>query len=191
MLCSHFMCLLHADLASSYWWAKNHLVYPRPNLSYPLNEIVNLAEMKGGVKRARRQMIGFQEALEDSQLCDLGFKGPQYTWNNGRDGEAFTKERLDRATANAEWRSLFSAMEVTVLAKRSSDHHPIYVCLNERRGLVWRKKKEFRMEERWCAREDYKQVVKEVWTARRRVDDPWKNIRDNLERCQKVTKVWV
>jgi hypothetical protein len=42
------------------------------------NEIVNLMEMKEGLKRARRQMVDFQEALEDSQLCDLGFKGPKY-----------------------------------------------------------------------------------------------------------------
>jgi exonuclease III len=105
------------------------------------NEIINLAEMKGGAKRAQRQMTEFQEALEDSQLCDLGYKGPKYTWNNGREGGAFTKERLDRATANTEWRLMYPDMEVMVLAKRSSDHHPILVCLNEKRMLVWREKK--------------------------------------------------
>lgn len=139
--------------------------------------------MKGGAKRARRQMTDFQEALEDSQLCDLGFKGPKYTWNNGREGEAFTKERLDRAMANTKWRSMYPDIEVTMLAKRSSDHHPILVGLNEKRMLVWRKKKKIRVEESWCARKDYKQVVHAAWIARSRTTDPWKNVRNKLERC--------
>jgi hypothetical protein len=87
------------------WALLRHLATLGPNpwlCMGVFNEIVNLAEMKRGAKLARRQMIDFQEALEDSHLCDLGFKGPKYTWNNGREGEAFTKERLDRATATTE-----------------------------------------------------------------------------------------
>ena len=57
------------------------------------NEIVNLSEIKGATCRNRRQMEDFQKALEDCQLCDLGFKGPKFTWNDGRDGDAFTEER--------------------------------------------------------------------------------------------------
>jgi hypothetical protein len=100
-------------------------------------------------------------------------------------------ERLDRATTNIEWHAMFPDMEVSVLAKRSSDHHPILVCFNEKRGLVWRKKKHFIMEERWCVREDYKQVVHAAWTARRRAVNPWKNISGKLDSCQKATKMWV
>jgi hypothetical protein len=104
-------------------------------------------------------MFEFQEALEDCHLCDLGFKGPKYTWNNRREGTAFTKERLDRAIATSKWCSMFSAMDVNVLAKCSSDHHPILVTLNEKKGWVWRKKKLFHMEEGWCAREDYRRAI--------------------------------
>ena len=75
-------------------------------------------------------MFEFQEALKDRYPCDLGFKGPKYMWNNGKDGTAFTKERLDRAIATFEWCSMFSAMDVNVLAKRISNHHPILVTLN-------------------------------------------------------------
>jgi hypothetical protein len=82
-------------------------------------------------------MNDFQKALEDGQLCNLGFEGNIYTWNNGREGVAFTKERLDRAIANTEWQSLYFATNVTVLVKQSSNHHPILVALNERKGLVW------------------------------------------------------
>jgi hypothetical protein len=103
--------------------------------------------MQRKANRARREMVDFQEALEDCQLCDLGFKGPKYTWNNQREGAAFTKERLDKATPNIECRAMFFVIYVTVLTKRSSDHHPIFVCHNEKKGMVWRKKNQFRMEE--------------------------------------------
>jgi hypothetical protein len=53
------------------------------------------------------------------------------------------------------------------------------------------KKKKFRMEESWCVREDYKQVVHAAWTARSRTADPWKNVSNKLERCQKMTRIWV
>jgi hypothetical protein len=136
-------------------------------------------------------MIDFQEVLEDCQLCDLGFKGPKFTWNNGLGGATFTKERLDRATANTEWRASFPAMDVTVLAKWSSDHHPIFVCLNEKWGLVWRKKNQFRVEVGWCVRDDYKRAIHATWIAGTKDADPWGNISGKLKRCQKATMVWV
>jgi hypothetical protein len=36
--------------------------------------------------RPYSQMRAFQSALTDSGLGDLGFKGPKYTWCNGRGG---------------------------------------------------------------------------------------------------------
>ncbi|GLT77194.1 hypothetical protein SLA2020_488030 [Shorea laevis] len=72
-------------------------------------------------------MASFRSALASCRLSDLGFRGPRYTWNNGRKATQFTKERLDRATANIEWCSLFRDMEVTVLAARTSDHNPLWV----------------------------------------------------------------
>jgi len=41
--------------------------------------------------------------LEDCNLSDLGFSGPKYTWCNGKYGDDFSRERLDRAVANVEW----------------------------------------------------------------------------------------
>jgi hypothetical protein len=64
------------------------------------NEIVNLSELKGSTTRARKQMEDFQHTFEDCQLCDLGFNGPKYTWNDGKEGVVFIKERLDRAVTN-------------------------------------------------------------------------------------------
>jgi hypothetical protein len=50
---------------------------PKPWLCIgDFNEIINLSEKWGAVTRADRQMEAFRRTLEDCQLCDLGFKGP-------------------------------------------------------------------------------------------------------------------
>jgi hypothetical protein len=76
----------------------------------------------------------------------LGFNGPKYTWNNGREGSAFTKEWLDRAVANFEWKMMFEEAEVQVMARRSSDHHPLLLILNDSQRPARRKIRPFRME---------------------------------------------
>ena len=40
-------------------------------------------------------------------LIDLGFLGNQFTWNNGREGDAYVQQRLDRACATPKWREIF------------------------------------------------------------------------------------
>lgn len=48
-------------------------------------------------------MEKFRDTLTSCGLCDLGFKGSWFTWNNGGDHAGFTKERLDRVLAKKEW----------------------------------------------------------------------------------------
>jgi exonuclease III len=154
------------------------------------NEIFNFTELKGATNKTRRQMRDFEEVIEDCHLSDLGFIGPKFTWSNGRGGRALTKERLDRALANVEWRSLFPNADVKVLAKISSDHHPVLVKIKEEKW-IWQKKGKFKLEEGCCAREDYRKAIHDSWECRRGRADPWNNIIRNLQRCQKVTQVWV
>jgi hypothetical protein len=76
--------------------------------------------------------LDFQNALDDCWLIDLGFKGPRYTCSNCRNGRELTKERLNRAVANAEWCSLYNVKEVNVLTRIASDCHPILLsCHNK------------------------------------------------------------
>jgi len=89
-------------------------------------------------------MKPFQRALSDSQLGDLGFVGPKFTWCDGRGGRDFTKERLDRAVANVEWCSIFNVVEVAVLANSCSDHNPLLVSFSHTNDAVWQKNKIFR-----------------------------------------------
>ena len=62
-----------------------------------------------------KQMEDFRLALESCRLADMGFLGYPFTWNNKRPGDANTKERLDRAVANSEWKERFLASTLTHL----------------------------------------------------------------------------
>uniref|UniRef100_A0A803MJW8 RNase H type-1 domain-containing protein n=1 Tax=Chenopodium quinoa TaxID=63459 RepID=A0A803MJW8_CHEQI len=48
----------------------------------------------------------FSDWVDEAGLVDLGYNGPAFTWNNGRDGMELIRERLDRALANAAWLDL-------------------------------------------------------------------------------------
>ena len=64
------------------------------------NEMLSSSEKLSRRPTPPKQMDAFCEALEISNLFDLGFIGYPYTWNNRRPRVANTKEQLDRAVAN-------------------------------------------------------------------------------------------
>ena len=71
------------------------------------NEILSSSEKHGCRPRHPRFMDEFQGALLHCGLVDIGYQGNIFTWRNGRWGEAFVQERVDRACATIEWRELF------------------------------------------------------------------------------------
>jgi hypothetical protein len=73
----------------------------------------------------------------------LGFCGPKFTWNNGRERSAFTQERLDRAVANGDWCDFFTMVNANILANRSSDHHPLVITFEKEAVAMRGRKKKF------------------------------------------------
>jgi hypothetical protein len=84
------------------------------------NEIAEESEKFGTVPRALWQMVDFQEALDYTQLQDLGFEGAKFTWLNKREGAHFIKERLDRALSNPSWLDYYQVV-------RGSSAHYMHV----------------------------------------------------------------
>jgi hypothetical protein len=71
------------------WALLRHLATLSPVLWLCLgdfNDITSMGKKSSKAARPYAQMRAFQSALTDSGLGDLGFKGPKYTWCNGRGG---------------------------------------------------------------------------------------------------------
>lgn len=98
--------------------------------------------------RAERQMAMFRDALNDCDLTDLGFTGLPFTYNNGREGDANVKVRLDRVVADTNWRDIFGDAALHHLVSSCSDHCPLFL---ETRKENWERHKTriFRYEIMW------------------------------------------
>lgn len=71
------------------------------------NEILVSEEKQDRLLKAQHLMQEFKSVLFHCGLIDLGFMGSRFTWNNGREGDAYVQLRLDRVCATLEWRELF------------------------------------------------------------------------------------
>lgn len=145
------------------------------------NEIIEHGEKWGGARRARILIEDFRGAFEDCLLSDLGAKRPKFTWNNGRHGRDYTKERLDRVVASKKWCDFFPHAEVTVLANQASNHNPLILTFNVREGYGRSGKRPFRYESCWSKMECFRDVVKKGCWEKQHEGDPWTAIKRNLQ----------
>jgi len=155
------------------------------------NEIISAAEKYSSTTRPPNQMRAFKEALEDGGLSDLGFSGPKFTWCNGRSGEEFTRERLDRALANQAWTAIYNVVKVNVLHRCSSDHHPLLVDFSHSQDVRWGKSKLFKYEASWAKQQGHQEVINKVWRVKQRHLSPWEDIQGKLRGCRRSLKQWV
>uniref|UniRef100_A0A2C9VYA4 Endonuclease/exonuclease/phosphatase domain-containing protein n=1 Tax=Manihot esculenta TaxID=3983 RepID=A0A2C9VYA4_MANES len=104
------------------------------------NDILYATEKESRVSQPQWQLEGFRSSLVDSGLYDLGYSGDLFAWNNGREGDDFVQERLDRALANMEWRNHFANVSISVLQATCSEYQPLWidVCLGRDSFLVRR-----------------------------------------------------
>ena len=87
-----------------------------------------------------------------------------YIWQNGREGEPFVEERLDKACASLKWSKLYPAAKVRHLTASYSDHNPIVINTNPmHHQQIRRKQKLHRFEEKWVAHPECEEVVRDSW----------------------------
>ncbi|XVF50977.1 hypothetical protein PTKIN_Ptkin04bG0146800 [Pterospermum kingtungense] len=89
------------------------------------NEILSNSKKEGGNLHPAWQMRDFWEALDHSNLHDLGYKGKWYTWQHGMTMNTLIRERLNRGVATYEWTNLFPDYAIFHLTSPRSDHCPI------------------------------------------------------------------
>lgn len=115
----------------------------------------------GGGPINQTRTLRFNEMLTYCSLIDLGFSGPRFTWSNLRNFPDLVQERLDRAVANPDWKTLFPEVGVTHLPRVHSDHCPILVDCNPIPDY-WAQRP-FRFETMWLSHPDFQHLVFESW----------------------------
>jgi len=104
--------------------------------------------------------------LEACDLHDLGFSGDVFTQRNKQTkGESYIRERLDRAIADVEWRSMFPLVHVKNGDPNHSNHRPVVndTEYHRPRRRANREDNPFRFEVSWLEEEDCARVVEEAW----------------------------
>jgi hypothetical protein len=130
-------------------------------------------------------MREFQRVLEDCQLSDLGYRGPQFTWTNDRQVQNLTLERLDRAVGNGSWNSIFGVVDVQVLPRCFFYHNPLMLTCSYPNEVKWQKSRRFRFEASWLKHPEYPELIKQVWRVKVQGRDKWRAIQGKLHVCKK------
>lgn len=146
-------------------------------------------EKVGGLWRSEQQLAGFRNSLIECNLRDLGFSDSNYTWSNKRSSVEYIKERLDRALATPGWCSHFLYFEVVVLATRTSDHKPLWLCFSTM-PLQQRRPKYFKFEAYWNVDEECSQVIKDAWDRGMKDKITMGGVLTKLTSCSKALTNW-
>ncbi|XP_042990668.1 uncharacterized protein LOC122317666 [Carya illinoinensis] len=152
------------------------------------NEITHQSEKVGAANRPYRQMVQFRNSLSFCKLYDLGFHGDKFTWSNNREGDQFTKERLDRACGNNFWIKLFANHTVSHLDCTQSDHKALLVQTADLNSMG-KKGRVFRFESAWTKEMECEEIIKKVWRLSSGPSILHRTLQD-LNQCQGKLKIW-
>ncbi|KAL5572200.1 hypothetical protein UlMin_021797 [Ulmus minor] len=156
------------------------------------NEILNLEEKVGGGVKSQRAIDDFRKAVDDCQICDLGFVGDPFTWCNNRPNDLIY-ERLDRGFGNIDWMDHFPNTKVEHLAAISSDHRPLLFSfgnhlVTDRCGKKKRVNR-FHFEEAWSIDLGCGELVKSCWEVPATMGSAV-SLLDKLDWCGRKLQRW-
>ncbi|KAK8609734.1 hypothetical protein V6N13_093149 [Hibiscus sabdariffa] len=100
----------------------------------------------------------FCDFMRCSELNDLGFQGPRYTWKHGT-----LHQRLDRCLGNDEWWTMWSNSHVLHLGRLGSDHRPI-LLLTESLGAV-KRSSSFKYLAAWQSHGGFEEMLTGNWKS--------------------------
>jgi hypothetical protein len=130
------------------------------------NEILDNSEYFGLHERQEWQMAGFREVVDVCDFHDLGFSGVPFTWDNGQNGEANVKVRLDRMLADPEFLALYGSTTVRHIPTPKSDHCMLAVKIQKlSEPHVMGGPRPFMYEDAWQREEGFMQAMGEGWQA--------------------------
>ena len=153
------------------------------------NEIIDQTEKIGGRQRPNYLMENFKSTLEFCGLYEVECKGPRCTWNNGREGEQFLMEKLDRVMANHAWHTRYSNVEASLDVAAFSNHLPIFINIAGNK-MMRRKRSGFRFEANWGENQECREVIKKVQRVKNLDHGSWRSVKEKLNNSKRNLKQW-
>ncbi|XP_020970175.1 uncharacterized protein LOC110268393 [Arachis ipaensis] len=150
------------------------------------NDILSQEEKIGLHPKPQSQVREFRKFVDMNYLMDLDIKGGRFTWfGNPRNG-FITRERIDRALVNWEWRVLYQQASLKALPAISSDHCPLVLDINQ----VQKIDKSFKFEAFWTDHEECEDIVRKGWEKEDVQGCAWKGITTRMENCKEELRKW-
>lgn len=147
------------------------------------NDISSQAKKRGVHQHPGLLIEGFNAALEDCGLIDLGLYGYPFTWERGRGTANWVEERLDRAVGNGQWCSRYSQARVENIGAVSSDHSMF--LLEWDRGFCRKPARGFKFENAWLLDKYCDVVVNNAWKSSIHL-----NLPERIWLCGKDLQQW-
>lgn len=152
----------NATLREVLWHELSQLYIPAEAawiLAGDFNATIDPSERRGDSPRRTGGCRAFKHFIFQNGLVDLGFAGPQFTWQRGR-----LHVRLDRALANAKWVSLQPNNQILHLPRIHSDHRPIMIKPEPRPPATDRP---FKFLAAWALHPSFTALVEQHWSNER------------------------
>ncbi|KAK9990782.1 hypothetical protein SO802_025767 [Lithocarpus litseifolius] len=128
------------------------------------NKILSAEEKDGRLPKPMHFMREFRSTLLHCGLIDLGYTGNIFTWDNGREGDDYVQERLDRACATLTWRKQFPYSRVSHFPVSYSDHVPLILTTQVEQHHVRPRRIPRRFEEKWATHPNCEAIIQHAWT---------------------------
>ncbi|KAL4326271.1 hypothetical protein GQ457_11G005490 [Hibiscus cannabinus] len=161
-------------------WTQLLALAPRSFMPWLLggdfNVIASSSERQGGSERRSGVCPKFNEFLFQSQLHDLGFYGPSFTWERGS-----LSQRLDRCLCNGVWLDVYVDSVVFHLQKLGSDHRPILLNTGGQRMNNF--SRPFRYLVAWNEHTDFSRFIGDLW-------DDSKSMVENIHNFHIKSRTW-
>ncbi|RYR11282.1 hypothetical protein Ahy_B05g079746 [Arachis hypogaea] len=124
----------------------------------------------------------FNDVLTQKEKMDL--KGDRFTWFSNPRNEFVTKEKIDRALVNSEWRFLFENASFSTMSAISLDH--CLLILNPK--LVYRINKSFKFKAFCAYHQECENIIKKGWEKEISQNCEWTRITRRMNNCKKNLK---
>ena len=124
--------------------------------------------------------------IDSLDLRELDLSNRKFTWANSR--KIPTYERRDRILVSTEWESKFRLATVQALTREISDHTPL--LLDTCNGTHGNKQSGFKFELSWLLRDDFYELVVDVWKKEMRGRTPLQHWRSKIQRFRQFLRGW-